>query len=213
MATVDVKAFARYVEMVERRCQVDNIVQRVEKLVKQCQQTGVCSKHDERILNAIDANITEIMLWAETKCKGAKGHDWSPLLANAGQTVIAAKWNLSNIVHGCSPIPINITREEAISKAKVQISEAYNILRKAQKHAKRIRETFLEDRAEHLAETRDMTKAAAVRQLLLAERSSAIYKRLGFWFKGKEYTTLDQMLVPDDPSDLEHSTWTTIIKA
>jgi hypothetical protein len=100
------------------------------------------------------------MLWAETKCKRAKGH---------------AKWNLSNIVHGRSPIPINITREEAISKAKVQISEAYNILRKAQKHAKRIRETFLKDRAEHLAETRDMTKAAAVRQLLLAERSSAIY--------------------------------------
>jgi hypothetical protein len=194
------------VELVEQRCQADNIERRVAKLVQRCQRTGTCSDGDKKILNDIDKNITAIMIWAETKCKRAKGHDWSPLLANAGRTVIAAKWNLSNIMHGRSPIPINITREEAINKAKAQITEAYQILRKVQKHARQIRETFLEDRAEHLADTRDMTKANALRQLLMAERSSSIFKRLGIWFKGKEYTTLDRMLVPDDPTDMENTT-------
>jgi hypothetical protein len=72
---------------------------------------------------------------------------------------------------------------------------------------------FLEDRAEHLAETRDMTKANALRQLLLAKRSSSIFKRLGIWFKGKEYTTLDRTLVPDDPTDMADTTWSTVIEA
>jgi hypothetical protein len=47
---------------------------------------------------------------------------------------------------------MNITREEAITKAKSQITEAYNKLQKVQKHdARQIRETFLANKAEHLA--------------------------------------------------------------
>jgi hypothetical protein len=47
----------------------------------------------------------------------------------------------------------------------------------------------------------------------MAERSSSIFKRLGIWFKGKEYTTLDHMLAPDDPTDMENTTWSTVIEA
>jgi hypothetical protein len=78
-------------------------------------------------------------------------------------------------MHGRSPIPINITREEAITKAKSQITEAYQILQKVQKHVRQIRETLLEDRTEHLVETQDMTKANALQQLLMAEPSSLIF--------------------------------------
>jgi len=211
--STDVKAAANYVEMVERRFQADNIAERVTKLLQRCETTGRCTSHDESILNAIDANITWILLWAETKCKRAKGHDWSPLLASAGRTVIAAKWNLSSIMHGRTQIPPNIPRAVAISNAKGQIKDAYSLLRKVQKNAKQIRETFLEDRAEHLAETREVTKAAALKQLIAAERSSSIFKRLGIWFKGKEYTSMDRMLVPDDPDDLINTTWSTVIEA
>jgi hypothetical protein len=126
--STDVKAASRYVEMVEWRCHADNIAARVMKLIQRRQTTGLCSAYDVTILNAIDANITEIMLWAETNYKHAKGHDWSPLLANAGRTVIAAKWNLSNIMHGRTPTPSNVLKEVAISKAKAQIKEAYTIL-------------------------------------------------------------------------------------
>jgi hypothetical protein len=180
---------------------VDNIAARIATLIQRCKQTGRCSAQDVNILNAIDVNITEILLWAEQHCKRVKGpHNWSPLLASAGQTVITAKWSLSNIIHGRTHIPPHVLQETAISKAKSLITEAYKTLRKVQKNARRIRESFLEDRAEHLSETREISKAVALRQLLTTEGSSSIFKeRLGIWFQSKEYTTLDQMLVPDNP--------------
>lgn len=211
--STDIKAAERYVEMVERRFAADNIAERVQKLMQRCTNTGKCSENDEAILNAIDANITKILLWAEAKCKRAKGHDWSPLLANAGRTVIAAKWHLSNIMTGRTMIPTGITRETAIAKARSQIKDAYDLLRKVQKNAKQIRESFLEDRAEHLEETREISKAAALRQLIAAERSSSIFKRLGKWFKAEEFTRMDRILVPDDPTDLTHTTWSSVIEA
>jgi hypothetical protein len=167
--STDIKASENYVEMVERRFDADNIVARVATLLQRCTRTGQCTPNDESILNSIDLNITRIMLWVENQCKRAKGHDWSPLLATAGCTVIAAKWNLSNIMMGRTTLPMNVSRDEAITKARSQIKDAYSLLRKVQKNAKQIRETFLEDRATHLEETRAITKAAALRQLISAE--------------------------------------------
>jgi hypothetical protein len=50
-------------------------------------------------LNKIDNDITDILLAAKRDCKKAKGHDWSPLLANAGRTVITGKWHLSALIN------------------------------------------------------------------------------------------------------------------
>jgi hypothetical protein len=80
-------------------------------------------------------------------------------------------------------------------------------------NAKQIRDTFLEDRAEHLANTRNIDKATALRQLIRAERQSSIFKRLGIWIKGKTHVHLDRILAPDDPNDMENTTWTTIVEA
>jgi hypothetical protein len=112
------------VEKLEQRFNADNIAARVATLLQQCTSTGQCTPNDERTLNKIDLNITRIMLWAETQCKRAKGHDWSPLLANAGQMVIAAKWNLSNIMMGRTTIPMNLSGDEAIIKVRSQIKDA-----------------------------------------------------------------------------------------
>jgi hypothetical protein len=56
-----------------------------------------------------------------------------------------------------------------IQYAQQQVKEAYAALREVQQNARAIRDQFLEDHAEHLAETKNMTKAAALRQLLRAE--------------------------------------------
>ena len=51
-------------------------------------------------LNKIDDAFTQILLLrAEIECKKAKGFAWSPLLANAEHTVIAAKWHLSAVLN------------------------------------------------------------------------------------------------------------------
>jgi hypothetical protein len=212
--STDIKAAERYVSLVETRFEYENIEARIKTLLNRCTATGQCLPNDVRILNNIDATITDIMLWAENKCKRPKGqYEWSPLLANAGRTVIAAKWNLSNIMTERTPIPPDITRDQAISNARLQIKDAYQCLRKVQQNAKVIRDAFLEDRAEHMEATRNITKADALKQLITAERSSSIFKRLGIWFKGTEFTTLDRMLTPDDPTDLPNTTWTSVIEA
>ena len=120
---------------------------------------------DERILNQLDDNITKILINAETHCKHAKGHAWSPILANAGRAVIAAKWHLSDLLNGRIHAPL-WNRAEAIIQAKTQVREAYALLRQVQQHAKQIRDAFLEDRAEHLANTQNIDKATALRQLI-----------------------------------------------
>jgi hypothetical protein len=54
--------------------------------------------------------------------------------------------------------------------------DAYGVLRTVQQNASKIRETFLEDRAEHLAATHaGVTKADALRQLIAAERALFLY--------------------------------------
>jgi hypothetical protein len=90
-----VKASEKYVKMAMQMFETDNTANRTKILViDQCTRTGKCTDADERALNAIDANITRILIIAERKCKRAHGkckrahgHDWSPLLANAGCTV------------------------------------------------------------------------------------------------------------------------------
>jgi hypothetical protein len=149
--SMDVKAAEWYVHLVETRFAHENIEACIHTLLQQCQATGQCIPNDVRILNAIDETITEIMLWAKLKCKWPKGqYEWSRLLANAGQVVIVAKWNLSNLMTGQTLIPPDLTHEQALSTTRNQIKEAYTGLRKVQRHAKVIRDSFLEDWAEHL---------------------------------------------------------------
>jgi peroxiredoxin len=153
----------------------ENILERISILIYRSQRTNRCTDDDARILHKIDSDITAILLDSERKCKTAKGHAWSPLLANAGRTVIAAKWHLSDLL--TNRIAMSLwNRAESIIAAKEQVREAYATLRKVQKHAQQIRATFLDDRAEHLADTRQIPKAMALKQLIRAERQSSIFK-------------------------------------
>ena len=104
-------------------------------------------------------------------------------------------------------------RANAIITAKQQLKDAYAVLRTIQKHAKSIRDQFLVDRAEHLATTRDISKAAAIQQLLRAERQAITFRKLGYWLKENEYTQLTRILVPDNPNELATTNWKPILDA
>ena len=93
------------------------------------------------------------------------------------------------------------------------MKEAYQTLRTVQQHAKAIRDSFLEDRAEHLAETRQLDQSTALRQLLRAECQTMTFRKLGIWIKGREHVSLDRILVPDNPSDINNTTWTAVLEA
>ena len=97
--------------------------------------------------------------------------------------------------------------------AKWQLKEAHTILHNVQKQAKQIHDSFLEDHAKHLANTREITKAATVQQILHAERQTITFQKSGKWLKGTEYAQLTHVLIPDEPDNLPHTTWTPIIDA
>ena len=97
--STDIKAAVRYIQLVQQAFIHENIYNRIAILISRCQRTGKCTLDDERILNKIDQSITQIMLRAEIECKKTKGYAWSPLLANAGRTAIAAKWHLSAVLN------------------------------------------------------------------------------------------------------------------
>lgn len=155
--SIDIKAAQKYIE--EARCgfMAENIGEHITILIHHCNQTECCTATDKCIMNKIDHNITEIILAAKRNCKKAKGHTWPPLLANAGHAVIAAKWHLSDLYNGWIQVPL-WEHATAIIQAKAQVKEAYALLQSVQKDAKQIRDAFLEDRAEHLAETQQSIK-------------------------------------------------------
>ena len=66
-----------------------------------------------------------------------------------------------------------------IIDAKCQLKEAYTILCNVQKNAKKICVLFLEDHAEHLANTKEITKATAVQQILCAKHQTITFQKLG----------------------------------
>jgi hypothetical protein len=37
--------------------------------------------------------------------------------------------------------------------------------------------------------------------------------KLGIWMKGQEHVSLDRILIPDDPADLDNTTWTAVLEA
>ena len=59
---------------------------------------------------------------------------------------------------------------------------------------------------EHLASTQEITKAAAVQQILCAERQTITFQKLGTWLKGHKYAELTRVFVPDDANNLAHTT-------
>ena len=71
----------------------------------------------------------------------------------------------------------------------------------------------MKDQTEHLATTRDIAKAAAVQHLLCAEHQASTFQKLSKWLKGDEYAQLTSVLIPDDPTNLTHTTWTSVVEA
>ena len=142
--STDIKAAEKYITMVQQGFHAENIHERIAILISCCNRTGKCMLDDECILNKINKAIIGIMLHAEVECMEALGYAWSPLLVNAGCTVIATKWHLSTVLDNWLQIRI-MDRACAIIQAKKQLKEAYAVLQTIQKNAKQIRDSFLED--------------------------------------------------------------------
>ena len=80
-------------------------------------------------------------------------------------------------------------------------------------HASALCETGLQLLAEQYAKEHNASKETALKQLLHKERLSQIYKKLGYHVSRKYYDPLKCLLIPDDPTDPDNTTWTALLKA
>jgi hypothetical protein len=56
------------------------------------------------------------------------------------------------------------------------------------------------------------TTANALKAFLKQERDAGIFPLLRQWINGPQNRSLDELLTPDDPLDIENTTWTALVE-
>jgi hypothetical protein len=215
LRSTDVKAVTRYLDSVNHQVTLHNIHARVLNLTQRCSRTNKCTSHDKRQFQHLSAQMSDILLKAETRCKPklTRGScPWSPLLVSAGHTVHAAKQELSRLTHHGPPQTPGQSPQTAIRQAKNHLAIARKLLTMARQKAQTLRDTFLELRAADEADRLNQPKATILKEILKRERLSRIYRLLSSKVSGKIFTQLDQVLVPNDPTDPSNSTWKSLME-
>ena len=189
--STDIKAAEQYLTLVQQGFHAENIHNQIAILESCCRCTGKCTLEDEQILNKLTVLSHKFCyVWRSNarKQRATHGHPFLPMLC------------LMDHAH------------EKIHTKK-QLKEAYAILQNVQTHAKQIHDSFLEDWAEHLANTWEIAKVAAVPQILHAECQAITFWKLGTWLKRNEYDQFTWVLIPDNSTDLTNTTWKLIVEA
>lgn len=83
----------------------------------------------------------------------------------------------------------------------------------AKQSAAALHEAGLQLLAEQRAKERNAGKATALKQLLRKERLSQIYQKLGCHISDKCYDPLKKLLIPDDPTNPDNTTWAALLEA
>jgi len=88
------------------------------------------------------------------------------------------------------------------------------MIRDVRNHAHQLRQTHLELRApEEYARVNNTTKEKVVKAILEREQRSQVFRKLGYHIGGKVYNPLTRVLVPDDPTNIQNTSWTAIVEA
>jgi hypothetical protein len=216
LRSTDVKAVKRYLDEVNRQVDAQNIHTRVLSLTQRCTRANTCTPKDKRDFQRLSKQMSKILLDAESRCKPKlhRGNSpWSPLLVSAGYTVHDAEQEFSRLTHGGVPHVQGQSSQSAIRQAKHHLAIARRLLTIARQKAQTIRDTFLELRAADEASRNNQSKSTILKEeFLKCERLSCIYCLLSSKVSGKIFSQLDQVLIPNDPTDPANSTWKSLME-
>jgi len=213
LVSTDVKASNKFLEDLETYHDDHNIDDRMTKLRERCNRTKRCTPNDERIFQILCKQLYESALREEAQCKRVGPRPWSCPLLNAGQTMRLARKEFYHLVRGGRPPQELQDRDSAIAWAKQNYATAKQMIRDVRCHARQLRQTHLELRAEEYAKANNTTKEKVVNAILEREQRSQVFRKLGYHIGGKVYNPLTKVLVPDDPTDPQNTSWTAIVEA
>lgn len=213
LTSTDQKATKAYLKQVTSELEEHNVRHRFETLIERCDRTSRCTPDDERIFQALCTQLYAIAKRAESNCKRVGPKPWSTTLASVGQALQIARKEFYRLVRGGVPSNQSDDKASAIAGAKANLDTATAMIAEAKQNAATLREAGLQLLAEQYAEEHSITKATALKQLLRKERLSQIYRKLGYHISGKYYDPLKKLLIPDDPTDIENTSWTALLEA
>jgi hypothetical protein len=70
----------------------------------------------------------------------------------------------------------------------------------------------LQLQATEQAEQENTTQANALKAILKREWQASIYPQLRHWINGASNGAINELWMPDDPLDLENTTWTALVE-
>ena len=213
LASTDVKATARYLSHLNKQLEAHNVSHRLSLLQQRCDRTQRCTEADEETFQKLCHQLYDFALQAENQCKRTGPSPWSPMLAAAGETVLIAGKELTRIIRGGTPTNPQDDRDSAVLKAKANLALARAMSNDVKCRAQDCRDTHLELKAVKYAEDNNITKAEALSQLQRREHLRQLFLKLGYHYKAIQTSSLDRVLTPDDPTDLDNTTWTAVLES
>ena len=148
---------------------------------------------------------------AEKECKKVDGHAWSRMLAAAGRMVQYANeefrhWKNHELIEPGE------TNESAFARAKQNRTDAYTEVRRIQARSQELREVDLQLMADEQAKEQNTSVANALKAILKREQEAGIYPALRQWINGPQTGSIDELWTPDNPMNIENTSWTAVVK-
>lgn len=186
-------ARTKYEEFILKQWQVHHIAARATALHDRAIR-GVFTSVDQATLNALDRQITEILLGAEQRCsrKTVDRDKWSPRLKIGGRNILYWRARLHSVndtpsQHKSSSERYRrqalISEEEhsaclSRNALKQKLREAWALHRTIRRKADEWRQKHLEQRAEVLASQQNTQQAKAVKAIKHQEQSKQRFARI-----------------------------------
>ena len=67
--------------------------------------------------------------------------------------------------------------------------------------------------AQEYSEQQNVAKEKVIREMTARERRAGVFRKIGHHIGGKTTNPLTNVLVPDDPTDIDNTTWTSIVES
>ena len=131
------------------------------------------------------------------------GHE---CLAAAGKMVQLANEEFKRCKNYAPP-DSHENHASAFARAKRNRDDAYKTIHQIKARSQELRETDLQLLAEEQAAQHNTTTANALKAILKHEQDASIFPLLRSWIKGPQNGSLDELWTPDNPLDLQNTSW------
>jgi len=198
LKTTSVGSLKLYQEAIIKEVTKNQYVKKVEELQAIIKNKTENEKMIRIRINELDEQITTSLISAEKKCAKIHmlcRHDWSPELKFALVNLRHAKRHLKKTLK-----ETNVSEEDYVEKVRMAYEgrrKWRKACREAKENSKELRESFLEELAQHQALLNNTIASNEIKQLKRYEEQRKDAQRIRSVLKGRNHRLLTSIEIPD----------------